>query len=315
MAILIPTMSARKKAARKGRECERTREEIERDGEVSSRSRSRPAPDDHCSRSDSGDRIMMGIGIGIADRRTDGADDGYARARMRGDGEEERELERGKGKRRWAVHDKREEGRARARARGCLEAWPLYDERGEKLAQTRDWHTRRGFEVQELERDYRRNVEVHPRSRSASSTRTRLPSPNSLAFGFLRPDYEDGDRNASSRKVQKKADPRSNTTFDDVITWKLIDILQEYDPEILKSSSCYGVIFADDVSHGGWIWTTALKLGNMPLVYAAFILTSIGEQLATAGLEPSVGSGLGDSLKQISIAIGLFKQIGEGVFQ
>jgi hypothetical protein len=38
-----------------------------------------------------------------------------------------------------------------------------------------------------------------------SSARTRLPSPNSLVFGFLRPDYKDGDRNASSRKVQKKA--------------------------------------------------------------------------------------------------------------
>ncbi|KAJ7869798.1 hypothetical protein B0H13DRAFT_2669965 [Mycena leptocephala] len=51
-----------------------------------------------CSRSASYDRIMMtGIGIGIANRRIDRADDGHARARMGGDGEEERELERGKG--------------------------------------------------------------------------------------------------------------------------------------------------------------------------------------------------------------------------
>ncbi|KAJ7819732.1 hypothetical protein B0H13DRAFT_2452743 [Mycena leptocephala] len=38
----------------------------------------------------------MGIGMGIADRRTDGADNGYARAWTGGDGEKERE--RGKGK-------------------------------------------------------------------------------------------------------------------------------------------------------------------------------------------------------------------------
>jgi hypothetical protein len=55
----------------------------------------------------------MMTGIGIADRRTDGADDGYARARMGGDGEKERE--RGKGKRRRAEHDERKEGRIRAR--------------------------------------------------------------------------------------------------------------------------------------------------------------------------------------------------------
>jgi hypothetical protein len=51
------------------------------------------------------------IGIGIANRRTDGADDGYARAWTGGDGEKERE--RGKGKRRRAEHDEREEGRMR----------------------------------------------------------------------------------------------------------------------------------------------------------------------------------------------------------
>jgi hypothetical protein len=52
---------------------------------------------------------MTGIGIGIADRRSDGADDGYARAWTGGDGEKERE--RGKDERRWAEHDVREEGR------------------------------------------------------------------------------------------------------------------------------------------------------------------------------------------------------------
>jgi hypothetical protein len=57
--------------------------------------------------------MMTGIGIGIANRRTDGADDEYARAWTGGDGEKERE--RGKGKRRRAEHDVREEGRARVR--------------------------------------------------------------------------------------------------------------------------------------------------------------------------------------------------------
>jgi hypothetical protein len=83
----------------------------------SSCTRSRPAPDDHCSRSDSYGRIMMTgieIGIGIANRRTDGADDGYARAWTGGDGKKERE--RGKGKRRRAEHDVTEEDRP---GRGC----------------------------------------------------------------------------------------------------------------------------------------------------------------------------------------------------
>ncbi|KAJ7819728.1 hypothetical protein B0H13DRAFT_2378175 [Mycena leptocephala] len=63
--------------------------ELERDVDVSSRSRSHPAPDDYCSRSDSYDRIMMTgieIGIGIANRRTDGEEGRYARARTGGDG-------------------------------------------------------------------------------------------------------------------------------------------------------------------------------------------------------------------------------------
>ncbi|KAJ7872926.1 hypothetical protein B0H13DRAFT_2669367 [Mycena leptocephala] len=62
-----------------------TRWEIERDGEVYSRSRSHPAPYDDCSRPASYDRILMTgieIGIGIAYRPTDGADDGYGREEM-----------------------------------------------------------------------------------------------------------------------------------------------------------------------------------------------------------------------------------------
>jgi hypothetical protein len=60
--------------------------------------------------------MMTGIeiGIGIANRRTDGADDGYARAWTGGDGKKERE--RGKGKRRRAEHDVTEEDRP---GRGC----------------------------------------------------------------------------------------------------------------------------------------------------------------------------------------------------
>ncbi|KAJ7866297.1 hypothetical protein B0H13DRAFT_1898191 [Mycena leptocephala] len=53
------------------------------------------------------------------DIRTDGEDDGYARAWMGGDGEKERE--RGKGKRRRAEHDERKEGRVRVRVRGSWE--------------------------------------------------------------------------------------------------------------------------------------------------------------------------------------------------
>jgi hypothetical protein len=85
-----------------------TRWEIERDGEVYSRSRSHPAPYDDCSRPASYDRILMTgieIGIGIAYRPTDGADDGYARVRVRTGGDGEKERERGKGKRRRAEHD------------------------------------------------------------------------------------------------------------------------------------------------------------------------------------------------------------------
>ncbi|KAJ7827717.1 hypothetical protein B0H13DRAFT_2680356 [Mycena leptocephala] len=66
-------------------------------------------------------------------------------------------------------------------------AWCLEDRRcatsgengGAERAHTRDWSARRGYEVRELEHGCQRDVEVHPRSRSASSTRTRLPSPDS----------------------------------------------------------------------------------------------------------------------------------------
>jgi hypothetical protein len=47
---------------------------------------------------------------------------------------------------------------------------------GAERAHPCDWPARRSYEVRELEHGYRRDVEVHPRSRSASSTRTRLPS-------------------------------------------------------------------------------------------------------------------------------------------
>jgi hypothetical protein len=67
---------------------------------------------------------------------------------------------------------------------------------GAELAHTRDWPARRACEAQELEHD----GEVYSRSCSPGSRLLTL-----LAFGFLRPDYEDGDRNAHSRKVQKKA--------------------------------------------------------------------------------------------------------------
>ncbi|KAJ7874607.1 hypothetical protein B0H13DRAFT_2669050 [Mycena leptocephala] len=143
--------------------------------------------------SDSYDRIRMtGIGIGSGNRRTDGADDGYARAWTGGDGEKERE--RDKGKRRRAEHDVREEGRSVAGYPQYLIApahrmvYPLCDERGEKLAQTRDWHTCRSYEVQELGAAIgaiRRCIRVCV----TSSGRARLPCP---AFGFLQPDHEDG---------------------------------------------------------------------------------------------------------------------------
>ncbi|KAJ7838136.1 hypothetical protein B0H13DRAFT_2677593 [Mycena leptocephala] len=89
--------------------------ELERDGEecICALPRALGSLRRLCSRSASYDRIMMTgieIGIGIANRRIDGADDGYARAWTGGDGEKERELERGKGKRWRAEHDKREEG-------------------------------------------------------------------------------------------------------------------------------------------------------------------------------------------------------------
>jgi hypothetical protein len=66
-------------------------------------------------------------------------------------------------------------------------AWCLEDRRsatsgvneGAERAYTRDWPARHGCEVRELEHGYRGDVEVHPRSRSASSTRTRLRSPDS----------------------------------------------------------------------------------------------------------------------------------------
>jgi hypothetical protein len=69
---------------------------LERDGEVCicALPRALGSLQRLCSRSASYDRIMMAgieIGIGIANRRTDGADDGYARAWTGGDGEKERE--------------------------------------------------------------------------------------------------------------------------------------------------------------------------------------------------------------------------------
>ncbi|KAJ7821061.1 hypothetical protein B0H13DRAFT_374082 [Mycena leptocephala] len=72
--------------------------------------------------------------------------------------------------------------RTRTRARWCLEdrrcATSGVNE-GVEHVHPRGRPARRGYEVRELEHGYRRDVEVHLRSRSASSTRTRLPSPDS----------------------------------------------------------------------------------------------------------------------------------------
>ncbi|KAJ7806270.1 hypothetical protein B0H13DRAFT_1929692 [Mycena leptocephala] len=79
-----------------------------------------------------------------------------------------------------------------------------------------------------------------------------------------------------------------------------------YDPQTLKSSSCWGVILADVSMEAGPIFVADIdhgfEVGEYPLV-----------------LQPSVGSGLGDSLKQNShikmddrevLPLGLFKQSG-----
>jgi hypothetical protein len=93
-----------------------------------------------------------------------------------------------------------------------VESWPLYrhtaprgasedrramsrENEGAERAHPRDWPARCGYEVRELDRH---DGEVYSRSRSASSTRTRVPGPTctQLRTTIARPDYkheEDGE--------------------------------------------------------------------------------------------------------------------------
>ncbi|KAJ7872902.1 hypothetical protein B0H13DRAFT_1026270 [Mycena leptocephala] len=84
------------------------------------------------------------------------------------------------------------------RPAGCFRG-STCDEQGEEgteCAHPRDWPARCGYEVRELDRH---DGEVYSRSRSASSTRTRVPGPTctQLRVTIARPDYkceeEDGE--------------------------------------------------------------------------------------------------------------------------